>query len=150
VGEFLEGFSRGWSEHEETSDRVALIAWFVENYAYTVLLLLPLYALGSFIAFNKAGYNYFEHVVLNAYITGQQAIFYAFFTLLRYWFGYEDLFASFSILFSTCYAFVVFWQFFSRQSRIGVVFRTIFTYILSLIFLTIALVLASAASGLFS
>ncbi|HEY4787478.1 MAG TPA: DUF3667 domain-containing protein [Bacteroidales bacterium] len=48
--------------------------WVVSHYAVVVLVQLPIYALGTFIAFGKRSYNYVEHLVLNAFITGQKLI----------------------------------------------------------------------------
>ena len=48
--------------------------WFAEHYALISIMELPLFATGTFIAFKKAGYNLTEHLVLNAFLTGQRLI----------------------------------------------------------------------------
>lgn len=48
--------------------------WISTHYAWTSLLTLPLYALGTFLAFKKQGYNFVEHLVLNAFLAGQRLI----------------------------------------------------------------------------
>ena len=37
-------------------------------YNFFVLLLIPIYALTSYIIFNKKGHNFFEHLVFNSYL----------------------------------------------------------------------------------
>jgi len=45
-----------------------------KHYSLVTLISLPLYALGSFLAFKKQGYNFVEHLVLNAFLAGQRLI----------------------------------------------------------------------------
>ncbi len=46
--------------------------WMTTHYAWVTLLSLPVYTLASFLAFKKQGYNFIEHFVLNAFLTGQR------------------------------------------------------------------------------
>ena len=48
--------------------------WLIAHYAWASLLLLPLNAFSSFIAFKKQRFNFVEHLVLNAYLTGQRLL----------------------------------------------------------------------------
>ena len=45
--------------------------WVSTHIAVTTLFTIPFYAIGSRFVFKKSGYNYFEHLVLNAYINCQ-------------------------------------------------------------------------------
>ncbi|MCX6243552.1 MAG: DUF3667 domain-containing protein [Bacteroidetes bacterium] len=49
--------------------------WLATHYSLATCLLLPVYTLGSFIAFRKQGYNFAEHLVLNAYLSSQRLLF---------------------------------------------------------------------------
>ncbi|SMO76157.1 DUF3667 domain-containing protein [Gracilimonas mengyeensis] len=95
LDDFLTGFSHGGSHSERATEIVSMLDWFAKNYAYTTLLLLPVFSVASRISFLKSGRNYAEHLVLNSYITGQQAIFYSFFVFLSYLveFEYMEFFA---------------------------------------------------------
>jgi len=135
VSDFLVGYTDAMETPTTETQQLALLKWFAKNYAYTTLFLLPIYALASYLAFYKAGFNYLEHFVLNAYITGQQAIIYALFSVSNLLIDNRDLLASATLCLSIAYAFYVFWQFFDAQSRIAVVLRALLTYVLSLLFL---------------
>jgi hypothetical protein len=57
---------------KEYIDKVS--EWIGTHYSWVTLLTLPFYALGSYLAFIKQGYNYTEHLVLNAFLAGQKLI----------------------------------------------------------------------------
>jgi len=147
INDAMEGFAIGVSDTGEGAHGLKIIEWFAKNYAYTILLLLPMYALASFIAFREAGWNYLEHCVLNAYIIGQQAIIYSIYALGGVAIDDYDVLVNLTLLISGIYTFTTFWQFFDKPSRLGVMLRTILTYFLSLIFLTIMLIIVIALSG---
>lgn len=45
-------------------------SWIMSHYTLVVLLMIPIYSLGSKIAFMKSGYNYVEHLALNSFLAG--------------------------------------------------------------------------------
>jgi hypothetical protein len=49
--------------------------WVVNHFSLITLLTLPFYTVGSFLAFKKQGYNFVEHLVLNAFLAGQRLVF---------------------------------------------------------------------------
>ncbi|MFM9951502.1 MAG: DUF3667 domain-containing protein [Saprospiraceae bacterium] len=110
-----------------------ITTWFSKNYAYSTLLLLPVFSIASYLSFFKFGKNYLEHIVINSYITGQQAIFYALFAIVGTVIE-SDVIEVFSLLVSISYTLWVFWQFFSEGNRMMVILRSIMTYMLYLIF----------------
>jgi hypothetical protein len=103
--------------------------------AYTILMLLPVYSLASYLAFLRSGFNYLEHFILNAYVVGQLAIFHSTSSLLGLVARNNDFWVLITVGISIAYTFWVFWQFFSEKSRVGVLLRSILTYLLNLIFL---------------
>jgi len=142
VSDIIQGISHYNDEVGKENKAVATLKWVTQNHAYNMLMLLPVYTLASYLAFFKSGFNYLEHFVLNAYILGQQAILYSFSLILIPITKNEDLFVSVSLFFSISYAIFVFRQFFSKQSRVSVFFRSILVYILYII-LSIAFLLIS-------
>tara|TARA_R110000850_G_scaffold45090_1_gene114161 strand:- start:553 stop:1293 length:741 start_codon:yes stop_codon:yes gene_type:complete len=135
LNDAAEGFASESNSSGVASGQIDVLNWFAKNYAYTTLLLLPLYSFASYMAFNKSGLNYPEHFVLNAYITGQQAIIYTLSALLSLAITNKDLLATGTLIVSISYAFFVFWQFFEGYSRIAALLRFVLTYILFLLIL---------------
>ena len=117
-------------DSEIPSNQLATIKWLSKHFAYIMLTCLPFYAFATFIAFWGSGFNYLEHIILNAYIIGQQAIFYAISSILLPITNNHDFLVFIIPLISVGYAIAVFWQFFSKQSRLGIIFRSILTYLL--------------------
>lgn len=46
--------------------------WMGHNYGFVVLATIPLYAISSYIVFKKQGYNFTEHIILNAFCSTQR------------------------------------------------------------------------------
>ncbi|NUO00475.1 MAG: DUF3667 domain-containing protein [Saprospiraceae bacterium] len=131
--DIMTGWMNGATEQNAGAGIPKIATWFAKNYAYTALMLLPLFSLASYLSFFKFGKNYFEHFVINSYITGQQAILYALFAIVET-VAKSDAVEAFSLLGVITYTFWVFWQFFSEGNRTMNILRSIMTYILYLIF----------------
>lgn len=117
------------------------------NFAYVNLFLLPLFSLGSYLAFKPFRKNYLEHLVVNAYIAGQQALIYTLFTLLSL-LGPAAIFESAPFFLAMAYTFWVFWQLFPLGLRALNILRSFLCYIIYYI-LVLALALSLVAiSGL--
>ena len=149
VSDFVEGWSSAFAGNEEDTHDATALNWFADNYAYTMLLLLPFFSLASFLAFIRSGYNYLEHFVLNAYITGQQAIIYLMMSLLTVFTENTDLISSLTFFVSMLYNIIVFLQFFVKQSTWRFIVNILLNYILNLIFITIAIALIFALFKVF-
>ena len=132
LNEVISGVAEGGSP-EELIDQMN---WFADRYAYVILLFLPLYALASYLAFKGTGYNYVEHIVLNAYIIGQQSLIYSMYAIMSYLTGDTNVLALVMVILSISYQVVVFWQFFHREGNLSLALRSIATYVLSFIFLS--------------
>ncbi len=78
LSEIFESFTQSAYDNndkfEGTKALIKVFKWLTNNYAYTILTLLPLYSLASYFSFLGTKFNYLEHLALNAYISGQQAI----------------------------------------------------------------------------
>lgn len=137
--EIISGWMQGVSEKDSVEQTPAIISWLSKNYAYTTLLLLPVFSLSSYLSFKRFGKNYLEHVVINAYITGQQAVIYSIFTLIGFVLEYEiiEAISFFSAIIYSIWSLV---QFFSEGNTVVNILRTILTYFLYSIFSTALLI----------
>lgn len=140
LGYLAEGFSAADADiskespdYEESKKMAGILNWMANNYAYASLLLLPLYALASYLSFLGLRYNYLEHIAVNAYVTGQQAIIYIVFFAL---FLLIDVYylEAIPVLISMGYTFWVFRQLFNNLSTSSFILRTILTYIFCAVF----------------
>lgn len=136
MDDLITGFTAGGSNKVEVS---RILTWFAKNYAYTSLLLIPVFSFSSFISFWGAGKNYIEHFVINSYITGQQAILYSIFAILKQFIGGE-LFDILPVAVAVSYAILVFWQLFDKGSRWKILLKSLLTYVLYL-FLSLGLLI---------
>lgn len=75
--EIIMDYSKGFTDGLNTSNPSAKLPKFdmknymesiMSYYNFFVLLLIPVYALISYIVFNKRGHNFFEHLVFNSYL----------------------------------------------------------------------------------
>lgn len=140
IDDAITGWMNGAKEETQTEQLPRSIIWLKSNYAYATLLLLPVFSFGSYLAFRRFGKNYFEHLVINSYITGQQAIIYSLFAIGNSLVPHLAL-ESIPFFAATTYNFWVFWQFFSEGNRIINILRSIITYLLYLFFNTLLAVL---------
>jgi len=133
IDDLLTGWTNGATGETDNSQVPSILNWFSKNYAYSTLILLPVFSLASYLSFLKFDKNYLEHIVINSYITGQQAIFYSFFAFIGNYIE-SDFVEIFSLLIAVFYAFLVFWQIFSNGKQIKIIYRSILTYVLYWIF----------------
>lgn len=140
IDDFLSGFSSAGEERSFPTDSSAILKWLSNNYAYTILLLLPVFSLASYISFLGSGQNYLEHIVINSFITGQQAIFYTFFMVIGVLIKNEDFMVLGGVITSVIYTFWAFSQYYSNSKRIKIVLRLVLTYILYLVFTSVFLI----------
>ena len=133
IDDVIDGWMNGATDQDSKVEIPKIASWFLTNYAYSTLLLLPIFSLASYISFFKFGKTYLEHVVLNSYITGHQAIFYSLFVVLGTAID-SHVMEALPVFIAVSYTFWVFWQFFSEGNRIIHILRTVLTYVLYLIF----------------
>lgn len=108
------------------------------HFALLQLLLLPFYAAASWLAFRKSGYNYIEHLVINAFLRGQAFII-AIALLPFIYFGIitgEVSSSIYTVLQIVC-LFWTFFQFFNTRKLFWVVKRS---FLATLYFLAVVLV----------
>lgn len=137
LGDGISGIADSLNSKEtESSIMIKILNWFAQNHAYATLLILPFFSLASYLTFIKSKYNYFEHLILNFYINGQQMVIYLIFTILFFVFKIEGYFIDiipFTI--AILYLFWVFIQFFTNGKVFQKTLLTMLTYILYLVLL---------------
>ena len=136
VADAILGMQEGAADSESGFEVPSPIQWLADNYAYTTLLMLPVFSAATFIAFLGFKKNYLEHVVLNSYITGQQAIFYSFSALTKL-VSDSEILELIPFIISIGYTTWVFIQFFKDENRYIIILRTIATYVIYLVFIFI-------------
>jgi hypothetical protein len=94
--------------------------WTTHHYAGTQLMILPLMSLASYLLFRKQGYHFFEHLVLNTFITIQKlTIGLCFLPLLIWKQGTEQIqtIINIQLLVGTVFACWAYSQFFQRIAK---------------------------------
>ncbi len=120
-----------------TSD---ILNWFAQNHSYATLGILPLFSLASYLIFIKSKYNYFEHLILNFYVTGQQMVIYLIFTFLFFVFRIEGYYIDIiPFIIGILYLFWVFVKFFKYGNILQRIVLTILAYILYFILIILLL-----------
>lgn len=142
LGDIIVGFGEGIQDKNETPD-LTVVNWISRNQSYFIILVLPLFSVASYIAFLKSTYNYFEHLVINFYITGQQMIIYL---LCSFIFFKENLFLIVPLLIGVIYNFWVFHQVFESKKVHTNLLLVLFAYVIfiGLIFITGLLIFLGA------
>lgn len=129
IDDFLLGFKTGVNENSDSS-LMTVVNLISENQTYFILILLPLYSFASYLAFKKSVYNYYEHLVINLYITGYQMIIY---TLLGFVFYTENLLMLVPIIVGMIYNFWTFRQLFDKKKFINITLLLLLTYLIFII-----------------
>ena len=111
IDDLLFGFKTRMADNGQSTD-VPTLDWISKNQVYVTLLILPVFSLASYLAFIRSSYNYFEHLVLNLYITGQQMVIYLF---LVFVFFEDNFMAGIPTLIGFLYSLWVYHQFFDNK-----------------------------------
>ena len=154
MGDVVGGFQRGKRDAMEveagSQDIINdghVFNWLIDNFSYSSLLVIPMYALASYLVFRRKGHNYLEHMVLNAYVQGQHALFYLSSVILGAMTNQIDLFVSIAFTLSILYRYWVFIQFYHTNKIVTVIVRLTFTYVIFFIILVLVLGLLAVIDG---
>jgi len=134
IDEFINAFKLGRNDANKTIS-VKILDWISKHQAYVSLIILLLFSTSTYIAFSKSCYNYFEHLVINFYITGQQMLIYLIFGALHL---HEDLI----FLIGVIYNFWVFNQLFKNKKFIKKFGLILLSYFIFLIIVFIIWIIA--------
>jgi hypothetical protein len=125
---------------------VELNDWVAGHYAVVALVQLPLYALGTFLAFKRQGYNYVEHLVLNAFLTGQRLILHILLFPVLYLFSGTEQLKGFSGMADTMGFGLAIWamvQFFNKIPKWTAFFKALLSYLIFAVIFLALMVMAS-------
>ena len=122
IDDAITGFKSG-----SKAENNQLLNWIAKNQTYFILILVPLFSLASYLAFIKSKYNYFEHLVLNIYITGQQMFIYFLFSFI---YDRDSYLVLLPLLLGMGFNFWTYIQFFNKKSTLKKVLLILLTYII--------------------
>jgi len=130
LSDFFYGAISGLDDKEFTTISNTF-KWGAKNYTYITLIFMPLFSFASFVSFRKAGYNYFEHLIINCYIKGVQIILYSVFCFLIHWTN-NDIYILPIIALSLSIAYLIWFymQFFDKKTAIYIATRIVLAYFL--------------------
>lgn len=111
-----------------------ILEWLIRHYSYTALLLIPIFSFASYLSFKKSKFNYFEHLVLNAYTFGQITVIFIFVFPISYFFPPNSYFDFFKIVPAIAFTFWTYYQFFNNLKRSSRIINTLITYLLFTLF----------------
>ncbi|KAB1158545.1 DUF3667 domain-containing protein [Tenacibaculum aiptasiae] len=135
LGNAFSGATRALSDNNlEKSITANILNWLSNNFGYSSLFLLPFFSFASYISFINQKYNFFEHLILNCYITGQQTLIYLAFEIIFFILkidGYYTQAVPFFI--AILFVFWTFNQFFETKKTFSKILFTSITYILYVI-----------------
>lgn len=110
--------------------------WMYSHYSFYMLICIPFVSLSTFLLFRRNNYNYFEHIVINAYITGIQCIIYTV-SLLLLMFTISLYYISIASVISFIYTIWAYITLFNRNSKISTAIKASAGIIISYILLTL-------------
>lgn len=137
IDDLLLGFRHGMEDRNQSTDS-GILEWISKNQTYFILFFLPLFSLASYLAFIKWKYNYFEHLVINIYITGYQMIIYLIFSFV---FFEENILLTAPLIIGFIYNFWTFIQLFEGKKIWNKILRLILAYIIFLAIISLLIFL---------
>lgn len=139
---FLEGMSAGTKDGKSKSSLILMgdaAHWMANHYAYTALLIIPFLSFASYICFRKEKYNYFQHLVLNAFVAGQRTAVFLIFLPFTYFIRDPELNESFDTFKAYVGIFLSFWIYYKFFNKTHPLFRILLTLLTFLILVAIVL-----------
>jgi|TARA_B110000211_G_C13905292_1_gene475876 hypothetical protein len=151
LGSVFSGMVRALTETgSEKSMTANILSWLSNNFNYSSLFLLPFFSLASYISFRKEEYNFFEHLVLNCYLTGQQTLIYLISTIIISLLKVESYyFPAFTLLITILFTFWTFNQFFYNRKIFSKTLLTFTSYVLYFLVIMLVILTFGIIDGIF-
>lgn len=124
--DLINGYREG-SNSFSSQKELSLVKWIAENQSFLFLLLSPVFALSSFLAFKRYSYNYIEHLVMNFYVTGIQLLIYFLFSFIQ---NRNSAIVLIPLILGFGYGVFAYNQIFSDLKLINRILRLSLTYVL--------------------
>lgn len=117
-------------------DMLKINKWISDHFVWISLISIPIYSLGTSIAFRKQKFNFAEHIVLNTFLAGQKlAVHIATFPLV-YLIKATPYTGSFDKFLTLIDFFLLVWTykyFFNQESKLRTTWLAILSYIINII-----------------
>jgi hypothetical protein len=140
----ISGSGESYLRSKEVVDKMS--KWISQHYSIVAIIQIPIFAFGTYICFLKSGYNFLEHIIINAFITGQKLTLRLISFPLFYYYRSNDSFrivTNIIEVISYVFAAWTLWQLFSKINPVQRIFRTLLSFITSmLIFIFLLLIVA--------
>jgi hypothetical protein len=151
LGSLISGMIRALTETgSEKSITANILSWLSNNFSYSSLFLLPFFSLASYISFRKEEYNFFEHLILNCYLTGQQTLIYLISTIIIFLMNVESYYLpAFTVLLTILFTFWTFNQFFSNRKLFSKTLLTFTSYVLYFFVIMLIILTFGIIDGIF-
>lgn len=146
--EFVSGFREGLLETNEKLSTAA-VDWMIVNYAYAILIMVPLFSFSSAFVFYKAKLNLFEHLVINTFTFGQITFYFIIFFPLRF-FVSQDFYSAVSLIIGLLFLIITYYQVFKKSKLFYLILNIIICLILFMLFLLIFMSVLVAVSTIFN
>lgn len=134
--------------HNDTSNQVAakqaqltkvVFEWLTKHYSLYEILVLPIYAFCSWLAFKKYGYNYIENIIINSFAASQRLIIGMFFFPLELLFINTPYFSAINIVSNVIAIGFTVWmilQLYQTRKKTSVIKRMFyFLFLISVVFI---------------
>ena len=113
--------------------------WISVHYVWISLVSIPIFSLGSFIAFRKQKYNFVEHIVLNTFLAGQKLAIHITAFPIVYLIkatSYSDSLDKLLILIDFVLVVWTYKYFFNQESKLRTTWLAILSYIIYIVLFT--------------
>ena len=137
VADLVAGFTRGMTDAGETSGE-RIIQWIFDNQTWVALTFVPVSAFATWLAFRKWKYNFFEHLVLKLYISGQQMFIYL---IYSFFIPDENILATLPVISVVAYNIWTYLQFFSDRKWYHKVMRLALSYLIFALALSVVFII---------
>ncbi|TPG37615.1 DUF3667 domain-containing protein [Flavobacterium pectinovorum] len=118
--------------------------WMATHFSWTTIATIPLYTIGTYIAFRKQGYNFIEYFVLNTFKASQRIFAQIVMFPILFYSNSASHLQMYSNLTYAIGMILIFWtnmQFFNKISKTKVFFLTLLSHVLFLICLSLVFIL---------
>ena len=133
TNDIISGVKEGFVESSRAVENLNALEWIANHEAYFLMMIIPIYSLSTYLVFIKSRYNYFEHLVINFFISGQQMLLYAVLVPFHDEFGFVELI---SFLVGIAYNLWVFKQMFKEKKWYVYILLICFSYLVFIFFVS--------------
>lgn len=133
--------------HTDVNEKIGIISdairWMSGHYAYTTLLIIPIFSLASYICFYRTNYNYFQHLILNSYAAGQRTAVFLLLLPITYFITDADVnntIDNITFYLGICLNTWTYYQFFNTTKRLQNLLLSLLTYVVLLMQLVVFIV----------